>query len=343
MKTPQVYIIILNWNGLNDTLECLESVYKLDYSNFKVVVVDNGSSDNCPEIIYKRYPKIKLIKNEGNYGYTGGNNIGMRYALGENADYVWLLNNDTVVYPDCLSKIIETAESSKKIGLVSPMIYYFESPDQCQFAGSCIDWGLFTVMYPETNDLVRNEYQRGENVCLWGTALLIKRKLIEKIGLLKEGYFAYYEDTEYSLRSLVNNFKNVVCIEARVLHKGQMQFTVSRMKRKNYYIRRNVVLLGNEYIKDSVARLKFKVRSLATAADLVNRFPGDYEDAYLDGTWHGLKSVTGPMTSDRNMPIFLKRTLKILSKYHPMFISDIITFDFSMIWRKVKNKLKIVE
>lgn len=104
MYYPKVYIIILNWNGLKDTLECLESVFKLDYLNFEVIVVDNGSTDDSVNVILKTYPQVRLIENRENLGYTGGNNIGMRYAIERDADYIWLLNNDTIVEEDTLGE-----------------------------------------------------------------------------------------------------------------------------------------------------------------------------------------------------------------------------------------------
>ena len=111
-ELPLIYIIILNWNGLQDTLECLGSILKMDYPNFRVVVVDNNSTDNSVDIIRKAHPQVSLIENKENLGYTGGNNTAMRYAMQHSADYVWLLNNDTTVEADTLSKLVFAAEES---------------------------------------------------------------------------------------------------------------------------------------------------------------------------------------------------------------------------------------
>lgn len=113
MSYPKVFIIILNWNGLEDTLECLESVFKLDYPNFEVIVGDNGSTDESVAIIRKTYPQVIMIENKENLGYTGGNNIAMHYAMDHLADYVWLLNKDAVVEKDTLSKLVRSAETSQ--------------------------------------------------------------------------------------------------------------------------------------------------------------------------------------------------------------------------------------
>ena len=183
---PLVHIIILNWNGLKDTIECLESVYKLDYSNFKVVVVDNGSSDNSADVIYKNYPKIKLIINDKNYGFTGGNNIGMKYAIDENTDYLWLLNNDTLIEKDCLYKIVKVAESSNTIGMVSPMIYYAETPDKLQFGGCWINRKQLRHFYPQSSVDIGSEFQTGNDVCLWGRHYSLKEAWLKKLVTCKK-------------------------------------------------------------------------------------------------------------------------------------------------------------
>jgi len=341
MKPPVVYIIILNWNSLQHILECLESVYKLKYTNFEVIVVDNGSKDNSPEVIRKNYPHVTLIRNNRNYGFVGGNNIGMQYAFEHNADYMWLLNNDTVVEEDCLSKIIEIAESSDKIGMVSPMIYYFEDPKKWQFGGSYINWKEFRVVYPDKTNEIADEFQVGENVCLWGTALLIKHRLIEKIGYLKEEYFAYWEDTEYSLRALSFGFKNVVCSSTKVFHKGQPTNIFSengKQKYFYYFMNRNKILLGNEYIRGKGARLSFKISCLGEVSEVIGRCHQDYVEPSLRGIWHGLKNISGPIAYKDAMPKLYKKILIFMSKYHPVFISDVLRFDLKEICRKIVRR-----
>jgi len=209
----KVSIIIPTYNCSQYITEAIESILNQNYKNFEVILVDNGSIDDSVEIISKRYTQVILIANEENLGYTGGNNIGMRYAMEHTADYMWLLNNDTVVEPDTLSKLVDAAEKFPDIGLVSPVIYYYDEPDKVQFCGSYVDWGNSTILYAAIKDAqVSDEFQCGENVCLWGTALLINKHVVEKVGYLMEKYFAYWEDTEYSIRAIKglrkNNFSN---------------------------------------------------------------------------------------------------------------------------------------
>ena len=301
MDYPKVFVVILNWNGLKDTVECLESVFKLDYPKFKVLVVDNGSRDDSVQLIRGKYKDVTLIENTENLGFAGGNNVGIRYALDNSAEYVWLLNNDTAVATDSLSKLVVTAESSPGIALVSPVIYYFDDPKQIQFAGSNVKWKDLSFIYPDlSSETIRPDFQVGKNVTLWGTALLVKRSCIVKIGLLKEEYFAYWEDLEYSLRSLNSGLRNVVCTSAQITHKiplpGSVKFT--RSKHHIYFIVRNRYFLGKEYLK-GIASFNYK-RNLF--ADLVKyvafyREAGnkDYLEACLDGAWHGFLGPRGDL------------------------------------------------
>ena len=135
---PKVFIIILNWNNWVDTKDCLESLKTNGYQNCEVVVVDNGS-DEKPEITN---PKIKVIYNKENLGFSGGNNVGIKYALENGADYVLILNNDTIASDDFLVKLVEAGESDKKIGFLGPKIYFAASnpsevePPKGPFGGS---------------------------------------------------------------------------------------------------------------------------------------------------------------------------------------------------------------
>jgi len=334
---PKVFIIILNWNRLNDILACLESVFKMDYENYEVIVVDNNSEDGSLEIIKKKYSKTKIIKNIQNLGFAGGSNVGIQYALEIGADYVWLLNNDTVCTTDCLSKIVQAAESDEKIGLITPTVYYYEKPEKAQFAGSYFDWTRFAMSFPNDNDIVSEVFQSGPNICLWGPALLIKRKLIEKVGLLKEEYFAYWEDIEYSLRAIRAGFRNGVCKDAKIYHKNQLD-EINSVKKGDYYyylLQRNKYLLGYEYIVGTVDKFKFKIRCIAQLSGYTQKCDEKAIEPSLKGAWHGLKGIKGFKNNDENMPQIMKITIKLLSKYHPVFIGDILTFDIKEIKRKL--------
>ena len=134
MIYPKVSIIILNWNGWKDTIECLESLQRLTYPNYHVIVVDNGSRGNDAEVLQEKFGDyISLIRNDKNYGYTGGNNIGIRHALNNSSpDYFLILNNDVAVAPDFLTEMVKVADNDAAIGIVGPKVYYYDFPNRIQ-------------------------------------------------------------------------------------------------------------------------------------------------------------------------------------------------------------------
>jgi GT2 family glycosyltransferase len=217
-----VTIIVLNWNGLNDTLDCLESLDQLDYQNYKVVVVDNGSVDGSVPVIRQRFPGVTIIENGENLGYAGGNNVGLRYAMAQGADYALLLNNDTVVDPAFLRILVDAAEADPAVGVAGPTIYYHERPDVIWSAGGAIDWqrGGSTRMVGLDE---RDEGQFGAEPrtvdFVTGCAMLIRRTVMEKAGLLDERFFAYYEETEWCVRVARAGYKILHIPLARMWHK----------------------------------------------------------------------------------------------------------------------------
>jgi hypothetical protein len=218
MDQPKVSIIILNWNGLEDTIECLESLKKVTYPNYEVIVVDNGSEGDDVDVLRERYRDyIHIIQNEKNYGFARGNNVGIRYALEKGIDYVLLLNNDTVVAPDFLDEMVRVAGSDERIGIVCPKIYRYFQPEQVCFDGGArmhLLWGTVTegLRPDDERAVVDTEFAIG-------TAMLICRKTLEQIGLLPEEYFFGGEDVDYSLQALRHNIRIMVARRATVWHK----------------------------------------------------------------------------------------------------------------------------
>ena len=173
---PWVSIIILNWNGLEDTIECLESLRGITYPNYEIIVVDNGSEGNDVKILQARFGGyIHIIKNDNNYGFAKGNNIGMRYALQREAEYILLLNNDTTVAPDFLSELVNVAESDPKSGLLGPKVYFYYEPDVIWFAG-----GRISLLSRTSNrgykQVDKGQFDRVDLVdFISGSCMLIKR------------------------------------------------------------------------------------------------------------------------------------------------------------------------
>jgi len=217
---PRVSVIVLNWNGLEDTIECLESLKKTDYPNYEVLVVDNASPGDDAEALNAKYAGyIHVMANDRNYGFSEGNNIGIRYALDKQSDYVFLLNNDTVVDPGFLSALVVVAEGENRAGILGGKIYYYSSPNRLQSVGGKIHWrlGLFRD-YGGQEDV--GQYDRvAERDFVYATAMLIKREVIERIGFLDSSLFFGMEDYDYCARAAKAGFRVMYVPGAKVWHK----------------------------------------------------------------------------------------------------------------------------
>ena len=221
LSEPRVSIIILNWNSYEVTLDCLLSLRKIDYSNFEVVLVDNGSIDESPGKLLENVPEIRLIRNATNLGFAGGCNVGMRDVLRRRTDYLLLLNNDTIVAPDFLSQLVRVAESDEKIGAASPKILFFDRPGRLNYAGGEHRlWRLFPEVFG-LRQLDDGRYDKLQEVSfLTGCAFLIKAEVVRKIGVLEEIYFHFYEDIEWSLAGTEGWIQNILCsFRRKIWHK----------------------------------------------------------------------------------------------------------------------------
>jgi len=240
---PRVTIIVLNWNGLADTLECLGSLSRLDYPAYEVIVVDNGSTDGSPAAIRERFPDVELIENGKNRGFTGGNNVGLRRALEQGTDYALLLNNDTEVAPDFLQLLVQAADADPRVGIGGPTIYYFDQPRTVWSAGGGIDWRRGKTRMLGLNELDAGQFgeEPREVDFVTGCALLVKRAVMEQAGLLDERFFAYYEETEWCVRARHAGFSIVHVPKAKVWHKIPLDGRDSSPL-VHYYMTRNRLL-----------------------------------------------------------------------------------------------------
>lgn len=300
---PKVFVIILNWNGYEVTKECLESLRSIDYPNFEIIVVDNGSSDSSPERFRKNFPDLELIRNPKNLGFTGGNNVGIRRALEHGAVYVLLLNNDTVVAPTFLSELIRVAESDERIGILNPKIYYFDNPRTIWYAGGTFNrWrGFARHVGHRTKDVSRYDEIR-EVTFITGCAYLIKSSVIREIGLLDDLFFYTCEDTDWSIRALQAGFKAVYVPSAVIWHKESYDTKRNVGKPfRDFYNIRNSILLARKHARfyewPTILASLGILLSYRTAGYLVRReFPR--VKALYKGLWAGF--VAG--RADGRMP-----------------------------------------
>lgn len=199
-NNPKVTIIILTWNGARHIFDCLESVQKSTYQNYEIIVVDNGSKDGTPDLIKNNFLNVKLILNKKNLGFTGGNNIGIKQAKGE---ILFLLNDDTKIHPNLIEVLVKELKSSSKIGIVGPKIYFMDEPKKIWFAGGRIDWFKGKTFHLGKNltdkELINDSKKEVDFIT--GCALMIKKEVVDRIGLFDDKFFAYYEDADLCQRA----------------------------------------------------------------------------------------------------------------------------------------------
>jgi len=218
-KMPLVYIIILTWNQWDMTLECLTSILQVTYPNYKVVVVDNGSTDGTVESIKKHFPQVEVIVNSSNLGFAAGSNVGIKYALDKKADYVLLLNNDTLVAPDCIDNLVVQAYTLPDAGILTPKIVYAGKNAQIWSAGSrCHPLTLDAMSVSQCRSHKLQDCEPRLVDYIFGTAMLIRREVVERIGLFDESFFMYYEDMDFCLRARAAGYKLYYVPTAIVQH-----------------------------------------------------------------------------------------------------------------------------
>ncbi len=269
-----VFLLILNFNSGSVTTECLESVKQLDVRgvDLNVVVVDNASTDNSLLSINElTSSRVKVIKNQANLGFAGGNNVGIRYALENDADWVFLLNQDTEIAKKALVRLIEAAQKDKKAGILSPKIYFSEGYEFHReryskeergkvfwYAGGLMDWQNVISQHRGVDEVDRGQYDQVEETeFVSGCAMLIKREVLEKIRGFDEKYFLYYEDADFCQRANQAGFKLLFVPQAKVWHKNLGTGT-SGQPLQDYYLTRNRLLFGWRWagLKTRLALLK---------------------------------------------------------------------------------------
>jgi GT2 family glycosyltransferase len=291
---PKVVILILNWNGISETLECLRSIQKITYPNYIVLVVDNGSKGNDAEVINREFGDfVRVIKIKRNIGYTGGANVGIRSALSLGPNYVLLLNNDVVVDPNFLVELVNVSQNDAEIGIIGPKIYYYEQPNRIYSAGGRVNfWTGITPIFG-AGEIDDGQFDAIEEVdYVGGAALLIKVETIKTIGLLTEIYFSYYEETDWCVKAKKAGFKVVYVPKAKIWHKSHDMKTNSAKALVIYYMTRNRII----FVKRNSSTLQFVVFNLyflTTDFFFQMRYlskSSRFFVAYLKGIFDGLRS-----------------------------------------------------
>jgi len=242
----RIFIIIVNWNGKDDTVLCLRSLQSAGIALSNIILTDNGSTDKSAETVTGLFPEVHLVRNKENLGYAGGNNSGIKYALAMGAEAVVLLNNDTEVDPGFLPPLLAAFYEGETVGIAGSKIYFYDRTD--------LVWFGSPVLNTTTGRTYDTEYGRRdfsgrairEVPFISGCAFAVKRDVIDKIGLLDERFFCYAEELDWCQRARAAGFKVVLVPESRVYHKGAASTGSGNLGTTMYYRVRNHLLFVNK-------------------------------------------------------------------------------------------------
>lgn len=259
--TPPVLIVVLNWNGVRDTIRCLESLQKVTYPRRQIVVVDNASSDGSQKLLKERFPEITVLENQENLGYAGGNNVGIEYGVSRDADFIVLLNNDTVVDPGFLEPLVESASCFPRAAFWGPKILYLDAPDVVWFGGGQIDWlkGASHIgkdQHDDPADITPREVDYVTGCCIMARA-----KAIREIGAMDTTFFLLFEETDWCLRGKKAGWQSVHVPQSRVWHAVSRSFGGQQSPIYRYYYARNQLLLIRKHLR-GFQRARATVRAL---------------------------------------------------------------------------------
>ncbi len=235
----KVSVIIPTYNLKNDLLDCIESIYKSDYPNFEVIVVDNASADGTSEAISKKFPKVKLLINKTNLGVTGGANRGVKEAKGE---YLLFIDHDNILKKDMISQLVQLFESDKKIGIAVGKIYFDEDHSIIWAAGTGINLYTGQIYFRTGKDT--GQYDKVEEVQVAPANFLVRRELLIEDGVYDSIYVINYEDTDLSFRVRSKGYKVVYTPKAITYHRIPMstEGASKRLLSRGYWIGRNRVI-----------------------------------------------------------------------------------------------------
>jgi GT2 family glycosyltransferase len=251
----KIVIILLNWNGKKDTLECLASLEHVTYRNFQTIVVDNGSTDDSVAAIRSAFPLIPILETGANLGFAGGNNVGIEWALRKHAEWILLLNNDTTVAPDFLDAFIQAAQEKPQARILGAKILRYDQPTTIDHLGGA--WnptkGEFESLHSGVADHPYLNMAAVDYVC--GAALFMHRSVPETIGLLEHKFFLLWEETDFCYRARRAGFEVWTAPQAKIWHKVSSSFTGGKPHMHYFWWRSRLLWIERNCSKEEKRRL----------------------------------------------------------------------------------------
>lgn len=289
-----VSILIIDYDGQVDTRECLQSLQHIVHEDFtfSVIVVDNGSKEPFEALPKDQPPNTHILRSDANLGFTSGNNLGYEYAKEHyQPDYVLLLNNDTLVEPHFLERLLQCAKQNEKIGILTPKIYFAAGREFHQksytkaelghvlwYAGGSIDWRNLDAFHRGVDEVDRGQYDsQKQSEFATGCAVLIPKQVIEKIGFFEPAYFLYLEDVDLSTRAQLAGYPIYFCPEAVVWHKNAGSSGGSGSTLHQYYQTRNRLYFFFKY-----GSLRIKLTTVGFAFRLLVMGTSTQKSAVID-------------------------------------------------------------
>ena len=272
----KVAVVIVNWNGKSNTLECLRSLSVTAYPKpFDIIVVDNSSTDNSVSTIRRHFANVYLLPCRTNLGFSGANNEGIRLALRRSAEYIFIVNNDTLFASNTIVDLVQSMECRSTCGIAGPKIYFapgYEFHKQrykqkeygkvIWYAGGIIDWANVAGFHRGVDEVDYGQYNKEEETdFVSGCAMMVKRSVFEKVGIFDERFYLYYEDLDFNIRTKKAGF-SLIYVPSSILWHKNAGSSHSGSNLQDYYLTRNRLLFGFRYAKLStkLSLLKESVR-----------------------------------------------------------------------------------
>lgn len=278
MTQPLVCIIILNYNGIDDTIECLASLRKIDYDNYQVIIIDNNSKNDEGNALKEKFGDyITLIQNKTNEGFAGGNNIGITHALRHGVDYVLLLNNDTTVDPAFLTELAKPLKRETNVGITTSKIYYYNSPEIIWYAGATFNTFSGLSNHHGVGQKDGNAFAHAKKVDrASGCSMLVRAKIFQDIGLLDDNYFLYFEESDFCRRANARGTYTLFVPSSKVWHKVS-RTSVLDSPAYIYYYNRSHLYFAKKFFGNAhffLFLIYFSIRSMIFSAYWIAHFGG---------------------------------------------------------------------
>ncbi len=301
-----VTIVVLNWNNAPDTLVCLNSLAALDHPACNALVVDNGSRDDSVARIRAGFPNTPLLETGANLGYAAGNNAGIRWALAAGAEAVCILNNDVTVEPGFLEPLLAALQAQPDTGIVTPLVAEQGDNGRVWALGSGVTWRTAEVARLHEGEAVTHWRQRDPFAVeiASGAAMLVKREVFERVGLMDESFFLYYEESDWCLRVRQANYGILAVPSSIVWHKVSATLGTTSPVIDYYMLRNHLRLIGRHWhgLSKSVLSGRVILRNLLTVAAYTAKPQGGGRTPHRNARLYALRDAIqarwGPMTLD---------------------------------------------